>query len=226
MTALTAQNTVGVTGIHAVPADFVVQQIDTVVSDLDVAGAKTGMLADAEIVCAVAGAVRAHNIHDLVVDPVAVSKHGDSLLADDALEAYRTHLLPLARVITPNLHEAGVLLGRSVTTLEEAEAAARDLHALGPRAVLVKGGHLEDQDDAIDVFFDGGSIVQLSGPRFDTEDTHGTGCALSAAIAAHLAHGRDLEDAVRYAKEFVAGRYRAWAPDREGLRPGQPGLAV
>jgi hydroxymethylpyrimidine/phosphomethylpyrimidine kinase len=223
ITALTAQNTVGVTGIHAVPSEFVVAQIDTIVTDLHVDAAKTGMLATADIVSAVAGAVRTHNIRDLVVDPVAVSKHGDALLADDALEAYRTELLPLARVITPNLHEAGALLGRTVTTLEDAEAAARELHALGPRAVLVKGGHLEDQADAIDVLFDGGSITRLSGPRFDTEDTHGTGCALSAAIAARFARGDDLEEAVTRAKEFVAGAIEHGLRLGKGYGPVNPG---
>ena len=223
ITALTAQNTVGVTGIHAVPADFVVSQIDTVLSDLHVDAAKTGMLADAAIVSAVAGAVRAHNIHDLVVDPVAVSKHGDALLADDALDAYRAELLPLARVLTPNLHEAGVLLGRTITTLEEAEDAARDLHALGPHAVLVKGGHLKDQDDAIDVLFDGTRIVRLTGPRFDTEDTHGTGCALSAAIAARLALGNDIDAAVTGAKEFVAGAIEHGLRIGKGYGPVNPG---
>lgn len=216
VTALTAQNTVGVSGVHPVPEDFVVEQIDAVTSDLGVDAAKTGMLATAAIVTAVAGAIRAHNIDKLVVDPVSISKHGDRLLTDDALEAYRNDLFPLASVITPNLHEAGALLGREVRTLEDAESAARDLADFGPRAVLVKGGHLEDRpDDAIDVLFVDGESIHISGPRFETEDTHGTGCALSAAIAARLACEHELEDAVRYAKEFIAGAIE------HGLRVGK-----
>lgn len=224
VTALTAQNTVGVSGVHHVPEDFVIQQIDAVTSDLGVDAAKTGMLATAAIVSAVAGAVRAHNITPLVVDPVAISKHGDRLLADDALQAYRDDLFPLASVITPNLHEAGGLLGREVRTLGDAESAARDLADLGPRAVLVKGGHLEDQpDDAIDVLWNSGEVVKISGPRFDTADTHGTGCALSAAIAARLALGDELEDAVRYAKDFVAGAIEHALRVGKGFGPVNPG---
>lgn len=224
LTALTAQNTVGVTGVHPVPEDFVVEQIDAVVSDIGVDVAKTGMLATAAIVESVAGAIRAHNISKLVVDPVSISKHGDRLMSDDALEAYRTTLFPLAMVVTPNLHEAGALLGRMVRTLDEAEIAARDLAALGSRAVLVKGGHLEDRpDDAIDVLVSDGELVHVSGPRFDTEDTHGTGCALSAAIAARLAHGDDIEEAVVTAKEFVAGAIEHGLRIGKGYGPVNPG---
>jgi hydroxymethylpyrimidine/phosphomethylpyrimidine kinase len=224
VTALTAQNTVGVSGVHVVPPDFVVEQIDAVVSDLGVDAAKTGMLATAEIVQAVAEAVRAHNIDNLVVDPVSISKHGDRLMAEEALHAYRNELFPLASIITPNLHEAGAFLGREVTTLDDAEAAAGDLVAFGPRAVLVKGGHLEDRpDDSIDVLFVDDQLVHVSGPRFDTEDTHGTGCALSAAIAARLAHGDDLLAAVRYAKEFVAGAIEHGLRVGKGFGPVNPG---
>lgn len=224
VTALTAQNTVGVTGVHSVPADFVVQQIDAVVSDLGVGAAKTGMLATAEIVGAVADALRAHNIDKLVVDPVSISKHGDKLMADDALEAYRTSLFPLATVVTPNLHEAGAFLGRDIRSLADAEAAARDLAQLGPRAVLVKGGHLEDRpDDSIDVLFTEGRSMQISGPRFDTEDTHGTGCALSAAIAARLASGDGLEQAVHHAKGFITGAIEHGLRVGKGYGPVNPG---
>lgn len=224
VTALTAQNTVGVSGVHPVGEDFVVEQIDAVVSDLGVDAAKTGMLATAAIVTAVAGAIRAHNIDKLVVDPVSISKHGDRLLTDDALDAYRNDLFPLASVITPNLHEAGALLGREVRTLEDAESAARDLAVFGPHAVLVKGGHLEDRpDDAIDVLSVDGESIHISGPRFDTQDTHGTGCALSAAIAARLARGDDLEGAVRYAKDFVAGAIEHGLRVGKGYGPVNPG---
>lgn len=224
ITALTAQNTVGVTGVFPVPEDFVVEQIDAVVSDLGVDAAKTGMLATASIVRDVASAVRAHNIGPLVVDPVSISKHGDRLMADEALDAYRKDLFPLATVITPNLHEAGAFLGRDLHTLADAEEAAAELATHGSRAVLVKGGHLEDRpDDAIDVLYLDGRTVHVSGPRFDTEDTHGTGCALSAAIAARLAYGDELVEAVRYAKDFVAGAIERGLRIGKGYGPVNPG---
>lgn len=224
VTALTAQNTVGVSGVFGVPEDFVVEQIDAIVSDIGVDAAKTGMLATAAIVSAVAASIRAHNIDRLVVDPVSISKHGDRLMTDDALDAYRTELFPLASVITPNLHEAGALLGREVVTLSDAEGAARELAAFGSRAVLVKGGHLEDRpDEAVDVLFMDGDAIHISGPRYDTEDTHGTGCALSAAIAARLAHGDGLEAAVRYAKDFIAGAIRHGLRIGKGFGPVNPG---
>ncbi|HWC13614.1 MAG TPA: bifunctional hydroxymethylpyrimidine kinase/phosphomethylpyrimidine kinase [Actinomycetota bacterium] len=224
VTALTAQNTIGVSGIHAVPGSFVDDQIDAIVADFDIAAAKTGMLGSATMVEVVAAAVRAHHVPHLVVDPVAVSKHGDRLLADDALSAYRTHLFPLARVVTPNLHEAGALLGIDISSLREAEEAARALFDLGPAAVLVKGGHLDDQpDEAIDVLYDGSDVVHLGGPRFDTDDTHGTGCALSAAVAARLAHGDDVEEAVAFAKGFVAGAIERGLRLGKGYGPVNPG---
>lgn len=224
VTALTAQNTVGVSGIHPVPEPFVVAQIAAVAGDMDIAAAKTGMLGSAAIVETVAEAFRTHDIRDVVVDPVSVSKHGDRLLADDALGAYKTDLFPLARIITPNLHEAGALLGIDISTLAEAEEAARALFDLGPRAVLVKGGHLSDQpDEAIDVLYDGNDVVRFAGPRFDTDDTHGTGCALSAALAARLAHGDELEEAVVFAKGFIAGAIERGLRLGKGYGPVNPG---
>ena len=222
LTALTAQNTVGVNGVHPVPPDFVVAQIDAVATDIGVDSAKTGMLATAEIVEAVADAIRAHGIDNLVVDPVFVSKSRDHLLAEDAVDALKERIFGQAAVITPNLYEASGLLGEEVATLDEMRDAARALHALGPRSVLVKGGHLPG-DLATDVFFDGDEIDELSGPRFDTEDTHGTGCALSAAIAARLAHGDGLLDAVRFAKGFVAGAIEHGIRIGKGYGPVNPG---
>jgi hydroxymethylpyrimidine/phosphomethylpyrimidine kinase len=222
LTALTAQNTVGVTGIHAVPPDFVVAQIDAVVTDIGVDATKTGMLATAEIIEAVASAVTAHRLDPLVVDPVFVAKSGDHLLAGDAVGALKERILPLATVITPNLHEAGGLLGGAVGTLDEMKEAARSLHALGPRAVLVKGGHLSG-DRAIDVFYDGHTATEIAGPRFDSEDTHGTGCTLASAIAARLAHGDALIDAVRTAKEFVGEAIRHGVRVGKGHGPVNPG---
>jgi hydroxymethylpyrimidine kinase/phosphomethylpyrimidine kinase len=222
LTALTAQNTVGVNGVHPVPPDFVVAQIDAVATDIGVDSAKTGMLATSEIIEAVAAAIRAHGIDHLVVDPVFVSKSRDHLLAEDAVDALKESILGLAAVITPNLYEASGLLGEEVATLDEMHDAARALHGLGPRSVLVKGGHLPG-DLAIDVFFDGVEIVELSGPRYETEDTHGTGCALSAAIAARLAHGDDLLEAVRFAKGFVAGAIEHGIRIGKGYGPVNPG---
>lgn len=221
LTALTAQNTVGVTGIHDVPPDFVVAQIDAVADDLSVAAAKTGMLSSPGIVFAVAGAVKRHEIA-LVVDPVFISKHQDRLLAEDAIGALKDELFPLAKVVTPNLFEAEGLTGGSISGLDEMEAAARELHSLGPEAVLIKGGHLPD-DDAVDVLFDGNEIHHLTSPRYDTEDTHGTGCALSAAITARLAHGDDLIDAVVGAKAFISGAIRRSLRLGKGYGPVNPG---
>ena len=222
LTALTAQNTVGVTGVSEVAPEFVIAQVDAVAGDIGVDAAKTGMLASAEIVEAVAKAIGANDIAKLVVDPVSVSKHGDRLLNDDAVGALRATLIPLATVITPNLHEAGVLLGRTVSSHDEMKDAARDLLSLGPRAVLVKGGHLPGES-AVDVFLDERGVTEIEGPRYDTEDTHGTGCALSAAIAARLAHGDQLLDAVRFAKDFVAGAIAHGLRLGRGFGPVNPG---
>jgi hydroxymethylpyrimidine/phosphomethylpyrimidine kinase len=221
LTALTAQNTVEVSGIHPVPPEFVVAQIDAVATDIGVDAAKTGMLATADIAEAVAGALRAHGITRLVVDPVFVSKSRDRLLAIEAVAAMRDRILPLAAVITPNLYEAGGLLDGEVESLEDMKEAARALHELGPRSVLVKGGHLGG-DRAVDVFYDGAELVAIDGERFDTDDTHGTGCALSAAIAARLAHGDELLDAVRFAKVFVAGAIKRGLRIGKGYGPVNP----
>ena len=223
LTALTAQNTVEVTAIHEVPPDFVTQQIDAVVSDIGVDALKTGMLASAAIVEAVATTVKGHGLDNLVVDPVFVSKHRDHLLAGDAVGALKDQLFPLANLITPNLYEASGLIGREVSTLAQMKDAARELHGLGPRNVLIKGGHLEDEADAVDVLYDGAELVELRGPRFDTKDTHGTGCALSAAVAARLAHGDTVPAAVAFAKEFVAGAIEHPLRLGQGYGPVNPG---
>ena len=222
LTALTAQNTVGVRAIHEVPEDFVVAQIEAVVDDIGVAAAKTGMLASAGIVEAVAKAVEGAGIDRLVVDPVFVSKHRDRLLATDAVTALKTRLLPLALIITPNLYEAGALLDTNVESLADMHEAARRLHGLGPRAVLIKGGHLPG-DRAVDVFYDGSETIEVDGPRFDTDDTHGTGCAISAAITAQLAKGDDLESAVRAAKRFISGAIERSLRLGGGYGPVNPG---
>jgi hydroxymethylpyrimidine/phosphomethylpyrimidine kinase len=203
ITAITAQNTVTVTDIFELPVGIIVAQIDAVVSDLDVLAAKTGMLSSSQIIEAVAAAIAAHRIRNLVVDPVMVAKGGAKLLRDDAIDALRAHLLPLAAVITPNLPEAEVILGRRIKTIAERRDAARDLVALGPRAAVVKGGHAGD--DATDVYWDGTVMVELPAVRVHTENTHGSGCVFSAAIAAGLAWGLEPLAAVRQAKEFISG---------------------
>jgi hydroxymethylpyrimidine/phosphomethylpyrimidine kinase len=223
VTALTAQNTVGVTGVHTSPPDFVLAQIDAVATDIGVDAAKTGMLASTEIVEAVADGIKAHGIEPLVVDPVFVSKSRDRLLEADAVAALKSRLLPLATIVTPNLFEAEGLLGWSeISTRAEMADAARALGDLGPRAVLVKGGHLPG-DRAIDVLFDGHQITEIDGVRFDSEDTHGTGCTLSAAIAARLAHGDDLLTAVHAGKEFVSGAIERALRIGKGYGPVNPG---
>jgi hydroxymethylpyrimidine/phosphomethylpyrimidine kinase len=203
ITAITAQNTVTVTDIFELPTRIIVSQIDAVVSDLGVDAAKTGMLASSKIIEAVANAIEAHGIRNLVVDPVMVAKGGAKLLRDDAIDALRARLLPLAAVITPNLPEAAVILGRPIRTIDERREAARNLVALGPRAAVVKGGHAGD--DVTDVYWDGSEMVELSAMRVPTANTHGSGCVFSAAIAAGLAKGLEPLVAVRQAKEFISG---------------------
>lgn len=212
VTALTAQNTRGVVGVMAVPAAFVRAQIDAVAGDLAVAAVKTGMLAEAATVGAVADAVRAHGLHPLVVDPVMIATSGDTLISDDAIVELRRELLPLADLVTPNLPEAARLLGRPVARDEaEARRQAEALRDLGPKAVLLKGGH-GTGPRAIDLLATADGIVTFDSERIETANTHGTGCTLSAAIVANLALGHPLADAVGAAKGFVwrallAGRH-------------------
>ncbi|PYQ38608.1 MAG: bifunctional hydroxymethylpyrimidine kinase/phosphomethylpyrimidine kinase [Acidobacteria bacterium] len=206
ITAVTAQNSVAVLDWVALDPRMVVAQMEAVASDMPVAAAKTGMLATAAIVSAVAAAIERLALPLVVVDPVMVAKSGDRLLDRDAETACRERLLPLATVVTPNLPEAESLLGRPVRTLAEMREAARALRAMGPRAVVVKGGHLEG--DAVDVFWDGERMEDLSAPRIATKNTHGTGCTYSAAIAARLALGDPLLDAVRGAKAYLTEAIR------------------
>ncbi len=204
VTALTAQNTVGVQGVHGVPPDFVGAQFDSVCSDLEVASAKIGMLATADIIEVVAERVKAHAIARVVLDPVMVAKSGDRLLVPDARDALVERLFPLAEVITPNTEEArDILGGAEIQDLAGMKGAARALHALGGRCVLLKGGHITE--GAADVFFDGKNEYILEGRRIDTPHTHGTGCTLSSAIAAGLALGETAIEAARRAKRFIQG---------------------
>ena len=196
ITAVTAQNTVAVTAVHELPADFVAAQIDAVATDIGIDAAKTGMLANAEIVEAVAQRVRAHGIANLVVDPVMVSKSGASLLHPSAQAALRNSLLPLALIVTPNAPEAAAITGLEVTNEAEARDAARAIQAMGARCVLVKGGHLAGEE-TLDTFFDGTHFETLRAPRIATSNTHGTGCTYSAAIAAYLGKGHEPFEAVQ-----------------------------
>ncbi len=221
LTALTAQNTVGVSGVHEVPPEFVRKQIEAVVTDIGVEAAKTGMLSSVPIVEAVAGAVADLGITNLVVDPVFVSKHGDPLLHASAVQALRDRLLPLATVITPNLPEAEGLLGRDLDPREPDEDAVRALVDLGPRWALLKGGHL-GSEEAVDLLTDGREVIRLTAPRLPTKHTHGTGCVLSAAIAAYLAKDLTVPDAVAEAKRFVTGAIQRHLEIGSGIGPVNP----
>ena len=207
LTAVTAQNSVGVHGIVNVPPEFVARQLDAVLGDIGTDAAKTGMLSTTAIIRAVADRLRAHRVERLVVDPVMLAKSGDPLLEPDARRALVEAILPLALVATPNLLEAAALAGFPVGDLEQMEAAARRIHALGPAWVLVKGGHLKGEP--IDLLFDGRTVTRLTAERVPTPHTHGTGCTYSAAIAAGLARGAAVPEAVAEAKRYVTAAIRA-----------------
>jgi hydroxymethylpyrimidine/phosphomethylpyrimidine kinase len=211
LTALTVQNTRGVSGIHAVPPEFVAAQVRAVLDDLEVGAVKIGMLGTADVVAAVAEVLATTDV-PIVLDPVMVATSGDRLVPEDAILALRTSLLPLVTVVTPNVPEAAVLAGApEATDADGLEVAARDLRVLGgTRAVLVKGGHLGG-DESIDVLADEDGVRSYPAPRIDTPNTHGTGCSLSTAIASHLALGMPLREAVGEAKEYVTGALRSGA---------------
>ena len=206
ITAVTAQNTLGVKSFVTMSPEFVVEQLDTIWTDIGVDAVKTGMLASPEIIEALATYLKDHPIAHLVIDPVMIAKSGDPLLAPEANRALKEMLLPLASVITPNLPEASALLGRPVETREDQKEAARMLHDLGPDWVVVKGGHLAD--DAIDIAFNGTEFYELRSERIRTRNTHGTGCTFSAAITAGLALGRSVPEALHDAKAFITEAIR------------------
>ena len=204
VTALTAQNTVAVTGVHGVPPDFIAAQIDAVFADIVPDAVKTGMLGSAGAVRIVAEKARQHSFRNLVVDPVMVAKSGDRLLREDAVKVLREELLPLAAVVTPNLPEASELVGFPVESLDDMHKAARAILALGVRNVVVKGGHLAD-DVVTDCLFDGAKFYDFSGPRINTKNTHGTGCTFASAIASYLAQDYAITDAVGHARAYLTG---------------------
>jgi hydroxymethylpyrimidine/phosphomethylpyrimidine kinase len=209
ITALTAQNTLGVHGIHDVPPAFVAAQFDAVATDIGIDAAKTGMLATSEIIRVVVGKIRQYGIVKLVVDPVMVAKGGMSLIREDAKKTMITELIPLAFVLTPNIPEAEVLSGIRIATLADMKEAARIIRNLGARHVVVKGGHLAG--DAADLLYDGREFRIFSAPRIATADTHGTGCTYSAAIATCLGRGMDVPGAVSEAKRYITEAVRyAW----------------
>jgi hydroxymethylpyrimidine/phosphomethylpyrimidine kinase len=217
--ATTAQNTVGVHAIDELPPRALTAQIDAVCDDIPVSAAKTGALPSAALLEAAADALRRHAVPSLVVDPVAISKHGAPLLATDAVEVLCERLLPLAEVVTPNLHETELLTGVAVATGADQRRAAEALLGFGPRWALVKGGHLEDSARAVDLLTDGSAEIELVAERIDNQHTHGTGCTLSAAIAAYRAHGLDVPTAAQRAKEFVTGAIRHGFPLGHGIGP-------
>ncbi len=206
ITALTAQNTVGVSAIHPVPIDFVEAQLDAVLEDIGTDAIKIGMLFSPELIGAVAQRLRQYRAQNIVLDPVMVAQSGDRLLQNDAIAALKAELIPLADLITPNLPEASVLLDREIGNLHELEDAAYDLVQLGCPNVLIKGGHLEegDSDDLLYLGEDR-KLIRLAEERIATTNNHGTGCTLSSAIASGLAQGLNLESAVRRAKEYITG---------------------
>jgi hydroxymethylpyrimidine/phosphomethylpyrimidine kinase len=217
LTAITAQNTIGVTGVHEIPTDMIVAQMDAVMSDIGADAVKTGMLSSQEIVEVVAAQVAKHGIRSLVVDPVMVAKSGDALLRDDAVNAVCTKLVPLAAVVTPNIPEAEALTGTTIESDDDVREAARRIVSMGARTVVVKGGHREGP--AADVLYDGSEFQVFTAPRINTVNTHGTGCTFASAVAAGLAQGKSVEEAVGQAKEYVTEAIRASFPIGQGHGP-------
>lgn len=216
VSAVTAQNSVGVQGYWELPAEAVRAQLDSVLGDIGAQAIKTGMLASPVLVGTVCDAL-AEVAAPVVVDPVAVSKHGDSLLSAGTVDAVRERLLPLATVVTPNLFEAELLTGMTITDEAKMLAAAALINTMGPQWVLVKGGHLPG--NPVDLLFDGNGVIRFPGDRIDSAHTHGTGCTLASAIASRLALGDDVPRAVRAAKEYVTGAIAAGFPLGAGIGP-------
>ncbi|HEX9889009.1 MAG TPA: bifunctional hydroxymethylpyrimidine kinase/phosphomethylpyrimidine kinase [Nitriliruptorales bacterium] len=224
VTALTAQNTVGVQAVHPVPPAFVRAQLDSVLGDIGADAVKIGMLANAGIIEAVSSGLVDHGAHRIVLDPVAASKHGDRLLEEEAVEVLRDLLIPQALVLTPNVGEVALLTHVKVEGVADLRRAAEALLELGPRWVVVKGGHLPDNTDAIDLLTDGDTWEQIRATRLDTRDTHGTGCTFSSAIAAELAKagGQGTEQvvaAVKEAKRYLTGALRHGVRVGRGIGP-------
>jgi hydroxymethylpyrimidine/phosphomethylpyrimidine kinase len=220
VTALTAQNTHGVSGVAEVDPAFVALQLDSVLSDITPEATKTGMLWTAAVVEVVAQKVKEYQIKNLVVDPVLISTTGTRLMQADALAVLRNNLMPLATLVTPNLDEASALTSAPVVSIADMERSARQIYEMGPQYVLIKGGHL--QGDAIDILFNGSSFLQFRSSRVVTKNTHGTGCVLSASIAAYLALGASVNEAVQLGKQFVTEALRNASEIGSGAGPCDP----
>jgi hydroxymethylpyrimidine/phosphomethylpyrimidine kinase len=218
ITAVTVQNSLGVSGVYELAPQAVAEQIESVATDIGVDAAKTGMLASAPIMVAIAETVQRLHITPLVVDPVAASQHGDPLFPAEAVATLRDVIIPLATLITPNLNEVRLLTGHEVRSRDDMAEAARALHSLGPQWVLVKGGHLPS-GDAVDLLYDGSSFTELRAPRHASRHTHGSGDTLAAAIAAALARGADVPAAVAFGKQFVSAAVAGSFPLGAGLGP-------
>lgn len=203
ITALTAQNTLGVQGVLEIDPEFVAEQIDSVMTDIGADAWKTGMLANAEIIRIIANRARKYNVELLVVDPVMVAKNGAPLLKSESFEALISELVPLAYVITPNHHEAQVLTGINIKNLADARKAAKIIHEKGTQNVIIKGGHLPGIEKAIDILYDGKLFTEFHTARIETKNTHGTGCTFASAIAAELAKGCEIKKAVHIAKAYL-----------------------
>ena len=224
LTALTAQNTVAVTSIHDVPLEFIAAQIDAVFTDIGVDAVKTGMLSNAEVVKLVASKMSEYKPSIVVVDPVMVAKSGDPLLTADARQTLVEFLLPEATVVTPNLPEASALVGWEVATEKEMRIAAEKIQAMGPKCVLVKGGHL--QGEAVDLLFDGRELHEFRSPRIETKNVHGTGCTYASAIATYLAQELEVVEAVAAAKRFITEAIRHGLSLGKGHGPTNPYAAA
>lgn len=203
LTAVTAQNTLGVNGVYPITAEGVAKQIDAIAEDMGTDALKTGMLFSAEIIKTVSEKIRQYQWEKVVVDPVMIAKGGASLLQQEAVSAMKEYLFPITYIVTPNIPEAEVLAGIRIITEEDKKEAARILHHLGARNVIIKGGHDKDEQTAVDLLFDGKDFFVFESKRYHTENTHGTGCTFSAAITAELAKGKSIYDAVDIAKKFI-----------------------
>ena len=217
LTAITAQNTVGVSAVHEIPTDVISAQIDAVITDIGADAVKTGMLSSAAIVATVSEAVRRHGITNLVVDPVMVAKSGDRLLREEAISSICNDLIPLAKVVTPNIPEAEDLTGLSISTDADVRRAAEAIVGMGAQCVVVKGGHRDGPPT--DILYDGATFLEFTTERIPSTNTHGTGCTFASAVAAGLAHGLEVPDAVQQAKDYVTAAIRAAYPIGQGHGP-------
>ncbi|OEF96180.1 bifunctional hydroxymethylpyrimidine kinase/phosphomethylpyrimidine kinase [Desulfuribacillus alkaliarsenatis] len=218
ITAVTAQNTQGVTGVQEITPDMVAAQIDAIYTDINVDGVKIGMVSSAEIIKVIAERLHTYEADKVVIDTVMVSKSGCHLLKKEAKDSLKKHLLPRAYVVTPNIYEAEVLVDSKISNIEEMKLAAKEIHQLGAKFVIVKGGHLDDETCA-DVLFDGDEYHLFNSKRINTQHTHGTGCTFSAALAAFLAQGYDVYESTSKAKEYITEAIRHSFAVGKGVGP-------